>query len=304
MSHKPAARVGDATSCPKDDPVEHKGGKISAGSSNITINGKAAGRVGDAISGCEDGSDDVITEGSGCVTFNGKPAAFLGNATDHGGEITKGSGNVFIGSGGNSIKVGNFGKITFGNFGKIYLGGQASEESPQATGIEEIPPDLTDKLIELLDKVPTIIGGPLKELRVLEQFSQGVARAVKATPRGLNLPKGGVATAGKTGAKKVSSTKANDIFKRPKGVPDNWVQQSAKKGDGIKYLDPKDNRNGTYVRIQRGNPNSKNFSQREDYAAWQKNGQSIDKHGKPIPRQSAESHIPLKDFKFKPELFK
>ena len=125
MAHKPVARVGDTTSCPKDQPVEHKGGKISAGSSNITINGKPAARVDDAISGCEDGSDDVITEGSGCVTFNGKPAAFLGNATDHGGKITAGSGNVFIGNSGGVIEFGDFGVIEFGDYGEIYLGGDA-----------------------------------------------------------------------------------------------------------------------------------------------------------------------------------
>ena len=50
-----------------------------------------AARVGDTISGCEDGSDDTINAGSSCVMFNGKPAARIGDSTEHGGKITEGS---------------------------------------------------------------------------------------------------------------------------------------------------------------------------------------------------------------------
>jgi uncharacterized Zn-binding protein involved in type VI secretion len=313
MSHKAAARKGDATSCPKDQPVEHKGGKISAGSSNIMINGKPAARVGDAISDCEDGSDDAITEGSGCVTFNGKPAAFLGNATDHGGEITKGSGNVFIGASGNPIEIGDFGTIEFGDFGEIYLGGEESDsDSPEAMSA---PPSA---VISALSAIDTAIA-PFVDAVLTPKVMAGLKFAAETTVMTALGPAGWAArgamgvrasvvarragTAAKTGAKGGVSTKSNDIFKRPKGVPDNWAKTPANKGEGVKYLDPKNNR--SYVRIQSGKPNSPYASQRNDYVSWMKDGRALDKNGIPLKTgKSAESHIPLKDFKFKPELFK
>jgi hypothetical protein len=93
-----------------------------------------------------------------------------------------------------------------------------------------------------------------------------------------------------------------DIFRRPDGVPEDWEEKPSKKGEGVKYIDPKDK--GTYVRIQRGKPKSTNAGQKYDNVRWQKNGQSLDKNGNPVKKQSQESHILLKDFKFKPELFK
>jgi uncharacterized Zn-binding protein involved in type VI secretion len=113
-SKKPAARVGDQHECPKDQPKEHVGGPIKSGSPNVFINGKPAARVGDPL-GCEDGSTDTITEGSSNVFINGKPAARLGDATDHGGKISEGSPNVFIGTGGTS-------NVHFGSKGRIHIG--------------------------------------------------------------------------------------------------------------------------------------------------------------------------------------
>jgi uncharacterized Zn-binding protein involved in type VI secretion len=141
MSQKPAARVGDATECPKDnDPPAHVGGKIVAGSSNIFINGKPAARLGDAISGCEDGSDDAIADGSSSVSFNGRPAARVGDATDHDGSITAGSGSVVIGTGGSPVRFGNFGKIRFGSLGNTRIGGLTV--SPAPMGLPPLPVDL------------------------------------------------------------------------------------------------------------------------------------------------------------------
>jgi hypothetical protein len=36
---------------------------------------------------------------------------------------------------------------------------------------------------------------------------------------------------------------------------------------------------------------------------WQKNGDALDVNGNIVETRSLESHIPLKDFKFRPELF-
>jgi hypothetical protein len=43
-------------------------------------------------------------------------------------------------------------------------------------------------------------------------------------------------------------------FDRPKGVPKDWVQKPSGKGEGTKYVDPRDPKRGTDVRIQKGNP--------------------------------------------------
>ena len=63
----PAARVGDATTTPD--------GGVVQGSSNVFIDGKAAGRVGDKTN-C-----GVIVRGSSNVFINGKPMARAGDNT-------------------------------------------------------------------------------------------------------------------------------------------------------------------------------------------------------------------------------
>lgn len=100
------------------------------------------------------------------------------------------------------------------------------------------------------------------------------------------------------GAKQIPKGK---IFKRPKGVPKEWIQKPSKNGEGTKYVDPKNS--GTYVRIQKAAPKAQYPHQRIDYVRWQKNGRSLDKNGNIVSKRSAEAHIPVKDFKFKPELF-
>lgn len=91
------------------------------------------------------------------------------------------------------------------------------------------------------------------------------------------------------------------IFERPKNVPKDWIKKPSNKGEGTKYVDPKNPH--SYVRISRGKPESSNPGQRVDHVRWQKNGQSLDKNGNPVSTQSQESHIPLDKFKFKLGLF-
>lgn len=93
-----------------------------------------------------------------------------------------------------------------------------------------------------------------------------------------------------------------DLFKRPEGVPEDWVRKPSDKGEGVKFVDPK-SKNSTYVRIQRGNPQSPNQGQRTDYVRWQKNGVSLDKNGMAVQKQSFESHIPIENFVFIKDLF-
>ncbi len=73
---------------------------ISA-SSNVIINGKGAGRVGDsyAAHGCvvHPSHSGTIASGSTTVFINGKPAGRIGDSVSCGGSVAEGSGNVFIG---------------------------------------------------------------------------------------------------------------------------------------------------------------------------------------------------------------
>lgn len=73
---------------------------ISA-STNVFINGKGAGRVGDsyAAHGCVNhpSHSGVIASGSSSVFINGRAAGRIGDAVSCGGSVADGSSNVFIG---------------------------------------------------------------------------------------------------------------------------------------------------------------------------------------------------------------
>ncbi len=73
---------------------------ISA-STNVLINGKGAGRVGDsyATHGCVNhpSHSGVIASGSSSVFINGKAAGRIGDAVSCGGSVAEGSSNVIIG---------------------------------------------------------------------------------------------------------------------------------------------------------------------------------------------------------------
>lgn len=70
-------------------------------STDVFINGKGAGRVGDsyAAHGCIDhpSHSGVIASGSSSVYINGKPAGRIGDPVSCGGSVAQGSSNVFIG---------------------------------------------------------------------------------------------------------------------------------------------------------------------------------------------------------------
>lgn len=93
------------------------------------------------------------------------------------------------------------------------------------------------------------------------------------------------------------------LFRRPEGVPEDWVRKPSKTGDGMVYEEP-GTYGANYVKIQRARPDSSQLGQRFDNVRWMRNGQSLDAEGKIVPMKSLESHIPVKKFKFNPELFK
>lgn len=90
-------RVGDLNTghdaCP---PVD-----LASGSSNVFVNGKAAGRVGDPYNphGCQVHAphSGVIASGSGSVFINGIPAGRIGDSVSCGGSVAEGSPDVFVG---------------------------------------------------------------------------------------------------------------------------------------------------------------------------------------------------------------
>ena len=93
----PAARIGDMHVCPKTNPgpVPHVGGPIVIGAPTVLIGSMPAARVGD-MAVCI-GPPDKVSAGSSTVTISGKAAARLGDSSGHGGKIVAGCPTVLIG---------------------------------------------------------------------------------------------------------------------------------------------------------------------------------------------------------------
>lgn len=90
-------RVGDLSTGHDDCPPV----ALVSGSTNVFINGKAAGRVGDvyAIHDCpkHPTHTGMVASGSRTVFINGKAAARVGDSVSCGGSVARGSSNVFVG---------------------------------------------------------------------------------------------------------------------------------------------------------------------------------------------------------------
>lgn len=108
---------------------------------------------------------------------------------------------------------------------------------------------------------------------------------------------GGALVGAKEISKRLTEIAAHKrVFTRPKGIPKEWIAEAVKKGEGVIYKDPRNPRN--YVKIQKARPDSPMPGQQYDNVRWMRNGNSIDAKGMIVDRQSKESHIPLKKFKF------
>lgn len=90
MSGKPAARLSDATQCPKKG---HGSNAIASGSPDVLFNGIPAARQGDTTACGSAISGQVIPS----VLINGRPAVVTGSTGSHGDVVVGGSGNIFIG---------------------------------------------------------------------------------------------------------------------------------------------------------------------------------------------------------------
>jgi SPP1 gp7 family putative phage head morphogenesis protein len=159
---------------------------------------------------------------------------------------------------------------------------------------EPVKPRLSQEEHERLRLVDPPIESVYPELLFI-----GIGRAAWSS---VNAALRGIQALGRNAGKNLARYRDEQLFRRPRGVPKDWVREPAKKGEGVKYVHPNDR--GTYIKIQKARPNSSNVGQKIDNIRWQKNGKTLDKNGKIVPKQSEESHIPVKDFKFRPELFK
>ncbi|MDH1543016.1 DUF2235 domain-containing protein [Stutzerimonas stutzeri] len=91
MSGKPAARLGDATSCPKKG---HGDNPIVSGSPDVFFDGLPAARAGDTTACGSVLTGNIIPN----VLINGRPAVVQGSLGDHGNLVIGGSGTVIIGT--------------------------------------------------------------------------------------------------------------------------------------------------------------------------------------------------------------
>jgi uncharacterized membrane protein len=85
---------------------------------------------------------------------------------------------------------------------------------------------------------------------------------------------------------------------RPAGVPEHWRIRPTKGEGGVKYIDPRNPHN--CVRVMPGDPQSPYPNSQRPYVRWLRNGQSLDKYGNIVPKNSPDAHIPLSDFVYRP----
>jgi len=86
--------------------------------------------------------------------------------------------------------------------------------------------------------------------------------------------------------------------RRPRGVPDDWVERPSKTGGGKRWVDPNNPHNS--VRSMPGDPNSPYSNSREPYVRWTRNGQSLDTNGNVVPKNTPGAHISFENFDYKP----
>ncbi|MBY0406771.1 MAG: hypothetical protein K2Q01_03705 [Rickettsiales bacterium] len=166
----------------------------------------------------------------------------------------------------------------------------AAEPALEGAGEPAEWPGLTDdqtvELVFILASLLPIPGPAAIALRLISRLGK-IGRTIMGRAR---------EKVGEEGATVEPAPKPmNDpVFERPQGVPDDWVAKPTKSGNGRIYQHPTEK--GTYVKVEKGNPNASQPGQRYDNVRVQKNGESYDKNGNLILRRSQESHIPREDF--------
>ncbi len=94
---QPVARLGDPHQCPEISPVlvPHASGPITKGSNLVMANNLPVARVDDEIS-CVS-STAKVKKGAQNIVVDNKPMAHVNAESDHGGKVTQGSQNVYVG---------------------------------------------------------------------------------------------------------------------------------------------------------------------------------------------------------------
>ncbi len=83
-------------------------------------------------------------------------------------------------------------------------------------------------------------------------------------------------------------------FRKPTGIPDNYLARITEKGGGMEYVHP--TKEKTSIRVMPGMPHSPNPSQQRPYVVQLIENKAIDKYGNFVNPRSSEAHIPLEEF--------
>lgn len=83
-------------------------------------------------------------------------------------------------------------------------------------------------------------------------------------------------------------------FKRPMGIPDNYLVRITEKGAGMEYIHP--SKEKTSIRVMPGMIHSPNPCQQKPYVVQLIDNKAIDKYGNIVNSRSPEAHIPLEEF--------
>lgn len=184
MPGKPAARLGDAHTCPAaEGPKPHTGGPIIPPCcTSVLIGGPPAARVGDKAT-CV-GPLDVIAKGSPTVFIGRRPAARMGDKTAHGGVIVKGEFTVLIGGGKGSPAPGTTVESYAGKVGDSHTfsdpetGKNSKSKAPKESPVK-LDPHTEALLAELEQKKIITIEAPLHKEAIRKHL-----RTVASTPTG------------------------------------------------------------------------------------------------------------------------
>ncbi|MBC8285630.1 MAG: pre-toxin TG domain-containing protein [Nitrospinae bacterium] len=96
----------------------------------------------------------------------------------------------------------------------------------------------------------------------------------------------------------LDSESMQKMFRNKKGIPEDWVADASKRGEGIRFHRPGSNR-ADEIRVMPGNPNSPHVNSQKSYVTWKKNGKWHDKNGNVLPNnKQPEAHIPVDEFTF------
>lgn len=93
---KPGVRVGDAHTCPQQQPSPHVGGVVVGPGAPTVLLEHLPGCVSGDQCACV-GPPNVAVATSATVLFSGKPAVRVGDPTAHGGVIVAGAATVLVG---------------------------------------------------------------------------------------------------------------------------------------------------------------------------------------------------------------